>query len=165
MTEPNELLSLLADIQEPALLQSFALAPGHWLLLSLLCLLLLALAYRLWCYWRKYAAKRQAWREFQALDPADPELASKLNLLLKRLIKSYWPQHPLLSATTGDWQQHWQQHLPAGLVLPELTALLYQAPQSGQSAAQQQLYRCAKAYLQAFRPRQLAPAKGSQSNA
>lgn len=165
MTEPAELLNILADIHEPALAPGLLLAPGHWFLLSLLLLILLLLAYRLWRHWQQQAAKRQAWRELQKLDPADPQLASKVNLLLKRLLKSYSPQHPLLSASTADWQQHWQQQLPAGLTLPELAPLLYRPAPAEQGTEQQQLYQCAKAYLRAFKPRQLTAAKRSQRHA
>jgi hypothetical protein len=164
MTDQAQLLSLLADISEPSYPDTPLLAPGHWLLIAFAALCLGMLSYRLWRRWQQQAAKRQAWREFQRLDPHDQLLATQLNQLLKRLLKSYWPNHPLLSAGTADWQQHWQQCLPPDVRLPDLSVLLYQAPSQHTLADRQQLYQAARLYLQAFNANKLSPptAKGGQ---
>lgn len=157
MTDQAQLLSLLADINEPPYPDTPLLAPGHWLLIALAALGLAMLSYHLWRRWQQQAAKRQAWREFQRLDPQDELLATQLNQLLKRLLKSYWPSHPILSAGTADWQQHWQQCLPPDVRLPDLSVLLYQAPSQHSVADRQQLYHAARLYLQAFNATKLSP--------
>ncbi len=153
MTEPTQLLALLADIDEPALSESFALAPGHWLLLLLLvaaCLFALTIALR---YWRFQRPKRLARRLWQQLDATDPTMPAQLNQLLKRLLKAYAPQHPLLTADTESWQQHWQSQLSAPLQLPPLQPLLYQAPTQHNALERQQLYQCGGVFIQRFNGR------------
>ena len=120
-TEPQ---LALADIQEPVLNTFWPPAPGWWLLI-LLVILLLAYGFRFfWQRWQKALPLRQAKAELQLIK--EPQQSAELNELLKRLVRCYRPQHPVLSAPVKQWQDFLQQQLPSQ-VLPELQSLLYKS--------------------------------------
>ncbi|MGP9802606.1 DUF4381 domain-containing protein [Rheinheimera sp. NSM] len=145
-------LEQLADISEPALQLSFALAPLWWLLAALLLATIIYLL--LWAYSRRryFAAKRQAQQMLDKLW-ARPGAAVQINQLIKRVLQHYQPGHPALSLPTQQWQ-HWlaTQH---SAPLPDLTSLLYRADTD--SDATEQLYQFAKAWLAQYRGKAAIP--------
>lgn len=145
MAENHSPLSQLADISEPAINHSFALAPLYWVLLGLLVLTLLYLAIRAYQRYQYFAAKREALLLLEHVsDAAHP--AGAINTLLKRVLAQYQPGHPALSVSTAKWQQ-WlsQQH---DQPLPDLTQLLYQPGANTAATAQYQLF--ARCWLQRY---------------
>ncbi|MBZ9611698.1 DUF4381 domain-containing protein [Rheinheimera maricola] len=157
MAETQSALEQLADISEPALVSNFALAPVWWfvLVLSLAGLLYLALSY--YWRWRHLAAKREALKLLELIS-LQPDAASQINQLLKRVLRHYQPTHTALNLSGAAWQD-WlaQQHQ---LPLPDLSRLLYQAQQD--TAGNELLYQFAKAWLTAYRGE--APAPQSQQH-
>lgn len=119
-TEPQ---LALADIQEPVLHTFWPPAPGWWLLVVLV-ILLLAFGFRFfWQRWQKALPLRQAKAELRLIQ--EPKQKAELNELLKRLVRCYSPRHAVLSASVQQWQQFLQQQLPHQ-PLPDLQKLLYQ---------------------------------------
>ncbi len=120
-TEPQ---LALADIQEPVLNTFWPPAPGWWLLVTVV-ILLLAYGFRFfWKKWQKTLPLRQAKTELRLIK--EPYQSAELNELLKRLVRCYSPRHPVLSAPVKQWQDFLQQQLPQQ-TLPDLQSLLYKA--------------------------------------
>lgn len=119
-TEPQ---LVLADIQEPMLNTFWPPAPGWWLLVVAI-VLLLAYGFRFfWQRWQKALPLRQAKAELKLIQRQHH--VAELNELLKRLLHCYQPQHLVLSAPVKQWQEFLQQQLP-DQPLPDLQRLLYQ---------------------------------------
>ena len=139
-------LEQLADISEPALQLSFALAPLWWLLAALLLAAIIYLLLRAYSRRRYFAAKRQALQLLEQIS-LKPDAAAQINQLLKRVLQHYQPSHPALTLPPQQWQS-WlaQQHSKP---LPDLTRLLYQA--GSDSSANEQFYQFAKAWLSNYR--------------
>ena len=145
MAENHSPLSQLADISEPPISYSFALAPLYWVLLGFLVLTLLYLAIRAYQRYRYFAAKREALLLLEQTTAA-PHPAAAVNALLKRVLAQYQPGHPALTVSTAQWQQ-WlsQQH---DLPLPDLNQLLYQ--RSDDTAATAQYHHFARCWLERY---------------
>lgn len=146
MAEPQPALEHLADISEPPLELGFELAPIWWLVIVLVITLLTYLLWRWYRRWRFFAAKRQALQLLGQLE-LKQHPASEINLLLKRVLRHYQPEHPALGMVPADWQC-WlsSQHHCA---LPDLTALLYQPGDDKQ--ANRQFYLFAKVWLKHYK--------------
>tara|TARA_R110002126_G_scaffold10245_7_gene46461 strand:+ start:352 stop:852 length:501 start_codon:yes stop_codon:yes gene_type:complete len=146
----QQLLAQLADIAEPAYELSWQIPPGVYLLLALL---LAALSYSGWKlnhYWQQGKAKRQALSEFGQLSP---HAVAEINQLLKRVVQSYAPAHPVLTGSANQWQHFLQQQLPTE-PLPDLTMLLYNSTQ--EDATCRQFHQFAAIWLKQLRPATLA---------
>ncbi|MCC5826497.1 DUF4381 family protein [Alkalimonas sp.] len=147
MTESHPLLAELADIIETDAAPAMGIAPGWWLVLLFA---LLAAAAVVWLA----KQRRQQLQQQQGLLAARLEmqqlLASKtidpaaINQLLKRLIRHYAPNSPLLSCSTEDWQQFLQAQ-DTTLAWPDLNRLLYQP--TPDSADAKHFAECAKKWL------------------
>lgn len=145
MADNHSPLNQLADISEPAIQYSFALAPLYWLLLGLMLVTLLYLAIRAYRRHLYFAAKRDA-LQLLAQTAAAPHQAAAINALLKRVLQQYQPGHPALSVSTACWQ-HWlasQQDSP----LPDLSKLLYQGQCDAEATAQ--YYHFARRWLEHY---------------
>lgn len=146
MAANPDLLSHLADIYEPELILPWQPALGHWLVLGLALLVLGFLLWRGYRRWQADRPRRAALAELKQINWQDPSAAASVNQLLKRLVQSYLPQHPVLSSGTERWQQFLQSRLPAALPLPDLQSLLYQSPTETSEVARQQ-WRQASLYI------------------
>lgn len=153
MIANNDLLQHLADIYEPEFVTPWQPAPGHWLLLAGALLLLSAVLWQLYRRWQAGSARRAALTELKQINWQDPAAAAVINQLLKRLLRSYQPQHPMLTASTAAWQQYLRQQLPAHLPLPDLQQLLYQPTTQNTSAACQQWWHASACFIKRFRPK------------
>ena len=146
MAAEQQLLEKLVDIAEPSYQLPWQMPLGGYILLALGLSILAYVSWILRKRWQYLAAKRQAILLFSQLEP---EAASQINQLLKRVVQHYAPAHPLLSASTLQWQRFLQQQLPAQ-PLPSLTTLLYQAkPDPKQSL---QFHHFAGCWLKQLRP-------------
>lgn len=153
MTANNDLLQQLADIYEPEFVSPWQPALGHWLLLAAALLLVSALLWQLYQRWQAGGARRAALAELKQIDWQEPAAAAAINQLLKRLLRSYQPQHPMLTANTKVWQQYLQQQLPANILLPDLQQLLYQPTTQNASDACQQWWQASAYFIKRFRPK------------
>ncbi|MEN3158087.1 DUF4381 family protein [Alkalimonas sp. NCh-2] len=128
MTESHPLLAELADIIETDTAPAMGIAPGWWLVLLLA---LLAAALVVWLATkRRQQLLRQggllaAQTEMQQLVANETVDPAAINQLLKRLIRHYAPNSPLLSCNISDWQQFLQAQ-DTTVTWPDLNALLYQ---------------------------------------
>ena len=134
----NPALQQLADIQEPALLNDWYMAPIWWLLL-LLTIVLAVLAFRF--YRRRQlrlAPRRFAQASLATISLEDKDAAHQITALLKRFLLTEAPSHPALAYSGNAWQQFLMQSLSAQPQstqppLPDLLALHYQQqPDAGQ---------------------------------
>lgn len=157
MTTTNDLLQHLADIYEPELLLPWQPAVGHYVILILALLLLAALAWRGYHYWQAQAPIRSARQALQQIRWQEPAAAEHINHLLKRLLRTYHPAHPMLSAPISAWQDFLQQQLPTSLALPNLQHLLYGAPSTAETAAHQQFWLAAAYIIKHFSKKRVAP--------
>ncbi|GHG68344.1 hypothetical protein GCM10010919_17730 [Alishewanella longhuensis] len=128
MVANSDLLPHLADIYEPELIIAWQPALGHWLLLAIILIILAVLLWQGYRRWQAGQARRAALLELKQLNWQEPSSIAAINQLLKRLLQSYQPSHPLLSGDVQSWQQFLQSQLPKSLPLPELQKLLYQPP-------------------------------------
>ncbi|GGW62416.1 DUF4381 domain-containing protein [Alishewanella tabrizica] len=157
MATTNDLLQHLADIYEPELLLPWQPALGHYVIMVLALLLLALLAWRGYQYWQAQAPKRLAWQTLQQIRWQEPAAAEHINHLLKRLLRTYHPTHPMLSAPITAWQAFLQQQLPTTLPLPNLQHLLYKAPSTAETEAHQQFWLAAAYIIKHFSKKRFAP--------
>lgn len=153
MSEQPSLEAILADIIEPELLLQWQLAPGHGLVMLLVLLALTYIGYRYWQHYQSGAARRYTEQQLLQLDLQQPDAASQINQLLKRVVQHYAPAHPLLSASVDQWQAALQQL--SAQPMPDLASLLYQ-----NSATAEQLQQFRQAAVKVSRNCQ--PAKLQQ---
>lgn len=141
MAADPDLLAHLADIYEPELVIPWQMTPGYWLVLLIVLALVGIVAWLIYRHWQTTRPRRAALAELKQLNWQDPDAAAAINQLLKRLVQSYHPNHPLLSSPTQVWQQFIQQQLPDTMRLPELQGLLYQPPALITEAAKIQFWQ------------------------
>ncbi|WP_372625972.1 DUF4381 domain-containing protein [Arsukibacterium sp.] len=149
MAAKQQLREQLVDIAEPSYQLAWQIPPGVYILLTLVIIAFIYVGWLLYKRWRFLGAKRQAITLFNQLEP---EATSQINQLLKRLVKHYAPAHPMLTASTDQWQSFLQQHLPA-TPLPDLNALLYHAEVNPEH--RRQFYQFAESWLRSFAPKSL----------
>lgn len=106
--EPENLLSQLRDVEAPDPISAWALAPGWWLLIVLLFVVIAGLTYFLISYWRKNRWRRESLRclatlEHQASDYSNQQLLIEINQLLKRTLASAHNDRTCLQLTGQDW--------------------------------------------------------------
>ena len=147
MIETHPLLAELADIIETDTAPAMGIAPGWWLVL-LLALLAAALVVWLATKRRQQVLRQRgllaARTEMQKLVASESVEAAAINQLLKRLIRHYAPNSPLLSCSVSDWQ-HFLQQQDTTVAWPDLNALLYQPKPDAADA--KHFADCAKRWL------------------
>lgn len=146
MAAKQQLREQLVDIAEPSYQLAWQIPPGAYILLALA---IIAFAYGSWLLykrWRFLGAKRQA---IALLNQLEPEATSQINQLLKRVVKHYAPAHPVLTASTLQWQHFLQHYLPA-TALPDLNALLYHTEVNPEH--RRQFYQFAGSWLRSLKP-------------
>ncbi|MBV2127670.1 DUF4381 domain-containing protein [Arsukibacterium indicum] len=156
MAAKQQLLEQLVDIAEPAYQLSWQIPPGGYILIVIAIIALVYSGWRVYQRRRYLAAKRQA---IALLAKIPPSASNQINQLLKRVIKHYAPRHPVLTASTRQWQHFLQQQLP-GTPLPPLAYLLYQtsgdSDENDNSDDSQQFYNFARQWLKQLRPATIA---------
>lgn len=131
----QDVLSQMADIQEPALGNDWYLAPGWWLLAALLLVLGWLLYRRYRQYRQQQAPRHYALGLLKTLDVTAHNAPAQITGILKRWLRSQQPTHPALTYSGDAWRQFLLQTLPTKLAnndsLPDLLALHYQpSPQT-----------------------------------
>jgi hypothetical protein len=123
----------LADIQEPILANDWYMAPGWIILLGLLLLALSYVGYRYWRYVQCQKPVKFALSALAKLDLETPGSAEQITQLIKRLLLTRVPAHPAIALSGAAWQYFLITSLPKSLrstlpndPLPDLQALHYQ---------------------------------------
>ena len=145
-------LARLHDITEPPAPGLWPLAPGWWLVATLLVLLLMRGGQWVWRRWRANAYRRQALRALARCDAADPAMsvAACLSLLRHASVAIAPPQDSLV------WLEWLQARCPTLALSPRIRQLLlegaYCPPQrlSADDAAVLRTYVCR--WLQEHQP-------------
>ncbi|WP_394204069.1 DUF4381 domain-containing protein [Shewanella waksmanii] len=116
----NPALANLRDIQLPQAIHQWPIAPGYWLLLAAVVILLL------WCLrlWKKrqhkLAAKRMAIKELSQMNTDMPHLPIEVNSLIKRAVMSYLGRDSVAKLEG----QRWLDWLLAQQASPQLISLI-----------------------------------------
>jgi hypothetical protein len=106
---PQDPLAQLHPLREPQLIGWWPLAPGWWLLLALLLLVLAVTAYWLWRRYQKRAYRRQAERQLAALLSAYKDgddrtaFVASVNRLLKATALVAYPRRTVAAASGEQW--------------------------------------------------------------
>ena len=127
---PDQLSNPLADLQDihlPDPIGFWPPAPGYWLLLVLVILLIVALG--LW--WHRAhlrnAYRRAALKQLTQIEQAyrqhhnNQRLASELNQTLKQVALAVYPPHTVAGLSHEDWLQFLDQQLAADQPLFDTT--------------------------------------------
>jgi cbb3-type cytochrome oxidase subunit 3 len=162
MAAELSLLDYLEDIVEPEIILTWQPAIGHWLLLAITLLLLGFLLWRLYKNHQAGQAQRAALAALDQLNWQDPAAAAAINQLLKRLLKSYHPNHPMLVADTQNWQQFLQRLLPEQQVLPDLQILLYHSANQVDPKLREQWWHAAHTLVQRLNTKTAVPSASSK---
>lgn len=116
-TSANPALSGMQDIQLPADIGWWPLAPGWWALIVVgLLLLLIAIVWSIRAVRRRRkqaAAAKSALQMLQQLDSHDPQLAVQISALLKRTAISYGDRKQVAALTDDAWYHYLDAVLPA----------------------------------------------------
>ena len=91
-------LENLHDIVQPVPVSWWPIAPGWWILLSLLVFAVLAIAVVAWRLWRANAYRRTALRELQGTTSAD-----QMAEILKRTALAVFPRSDVASLSGAAW--------------------------------------------------------------
>ena len=106
---PQDPLSALHPLRDPALVGWWPPAPGWWLLLGLILLLLIGLALFLWRRYRRNAYRRLALRQLQAIqvqyrqDGDSSRFITAVNALLKSVALVAYPRRDVASSSGEEW--------------------------------------------------------------
>lgn len=106
---PQDPLAQLHPLREPELIGWWPLAPGWWVLIALLLLVLAATAYWLWRRYQRRAYRRQAERQLAALlstyqDDADSKaFVARVNSLLKATALVAYPRRTVAAVSGEQW--------------------------------------------------------------
>ncbi|MCH1918816.1 DUF4381 domain-containing protein [Shewanella sp. A3A] len=132
----NPALSGMQDIQLPADIGWWPLAPGWWALIVVaLLLLIIAIVWSIRVLRRRRqhaAAAKSALQMLQQLDSQDPQLAVHVSALLKRTAISYGDRQQVAALTDDAWYRYLDAVLPAAErgQFAELLANRYRRPGS-----------------------------------
>ena len=108
---PQDPLAALNPLREPELIGWWPLAPGWWLLIALLLMVLAVLAFLLWRRYQRRAYRRQALRQLDsiALDFSQTgnqrSYLESINQLLKATAISAYPRQEVAAINGEPWLQ------------------------------------------------------------
>lgn len=107
MTPPQQaLLQQLHDIHLPVALSRWDLAPGWYLILGLLILMVLGGIAWTWRWYHRGKVKRAALRllvQYEQSDKNNAEIIAAINELLKRVALVYFPREQVAALYGQDW--------------------------------------------------------------
>lgn len=92
----------LKDIIVPSTLETGSLAPGWWIVISAIVIILAIIGYVLWRYWYAGRHKRMALAQINKLK-SQPIQLDQLNQLLKRTALVYYPRETVASLSGKTW--------------------------------------------------------------
>jgi hypothetical protein len=106
---PQDPLAALHPLREPGAIGWWPLAPGWWVLIALLLLLLCAIGYFIYRRYRANAYRRQAADQLQGLHnkwlaSGDSQIfLGGMNALLKSVALEVFPRRDVASRSGADW--------------------------------------------------------------
>ena len=107
MTQAQQaLLQQLHDIHLPTGLNKWLLAPGWYVVLSIVLALLLGGLFWFWRWYQSGKSKREALRlltQYEKSNAADPETIAAINELLKRVALVYFPREQVAALYGQEW--------------------------------------------------------------
>ena len=116
-TMPNDVnasaLAQMQDIQLPDPISAFPIAPGYWLIATILIVLVLWLGKRIYKQHQYHAPRKQALTLLQSFDIDDDNFAAQVNSLLKRTALTYLPREHLAKLNGKPWFDWLDTRLPA----------------------------------------------------
>jgi hypothetical protein len=104
MNDPGSLQNL-NDIVVPAPVAWWPPAPGWYVLVAVVTLLLLWLGFRGMRRWQRNRYRREALRALDDIVRAGPAAAAALPELLKRVALSAWPRGEIAELVGADWHR------------------------------------------------------------
>ncbi|ACA87301.1 DUF4381 domain-containing protein [Shewanella woodyi] len=99
----NPALQALKDIHTPAVVESWPIAPGYWLILLVSVSTLLFTVIWLKRRIQRSAAKRAALMELERLDIHNTNICVEINTLIKRAALSYLPREDVAGLEGQAW--------------------------------------------------------------
>tara|TARA_R110000823_G_scaffold132777_7_gene261286 strand:- start:17018 stop:17494 length:477 start_codon:yes stop_codon:yes gene_type:complete len=117
---PQDALSALQPLREPANIGWWPPAPGWWMLALLILLLVTAAAWILYRHWRRRAYRRRALHQLRELRANHARHAdvirytTELNALLKRVALDAYARDDLAAASGEAWETFLNESAPDG---------------------------------------------------
>lgn len=105
-------LAQLATISTGEPVSIWPLAPGYWLIIGLVTVILLSGLYSLRRYRQKRALKRQGLRQLAIINCSTERCLQHYNALLKSLCIAYFPNCNLAHLHSDDWLAFLTKHYP-----------------------------------------------------
>jgi Domain of unknown function (DUF4381) len=108
---PTDPLEQLHPLREPALIGWWPLAPGWWLSLAILLLVLAVAAWWLYRRYQRNSYRRQGLRQLESIRQQyelkqDPGAALQaINALLKAVALRAWPRRDIAALSGDAWQE------------------------------------------------------------
>ena len=99
----NPALEALKDIHTPAIIESWPIALGYWLILLVFIGVLIFSVLWLTRRYKRSAAKRAAIMELALLDINNPNISVEINTLIKRAAISYLPREQVAGLQGQTW--------------------------------------------------------------
>jgi len=153
---PQDPLSALQPLRDPAAIGWWPPAPGWWLLALLTLLLASAIGWALYRRRRRRAYRRRAMRQLDALRARHSgnndavAFATELNALLKRVALDAYAREDLAAAAGEDWETFLNESAPDGpRFAAGFTRAIYR--NDGASLHMDSLYAAARHWLQNHR--------------
>jgi hypothetical protein len=146
---PQDPLANLQPLRDPALISWWPLAPGWWILIALLIVVLCGAGWLLYRRWQGNAYRRQALRQLHELKDADLNghaHAAQINALLKSVAIQAYDSRQVASASGSDWRTFLNTSASSDTLFgAELDRALYAKDESQFDL--QQLHRAATAWI------------------
>jgi len=116
---PQDPLAALKPLREPELIGWWPLAPGWWILIALLVLLIVFLIFKSVQYFRSTAYRRDALKELDTLHQQyqaaadDQAFLNEVNVLLKRVALQAYPREVVAASHSKAWSEFLNAQLNA----------------------------------------------------
>ncbi|BDM63861.1 hypothetical protein NFHSH190041_13130 [Shewanella sp. NFH-SH190041] len=109
----NPALAALQDIHLPEPVGLWPLAPGYWILLALLLVIVLGLIFFTVRRHKRLAARRMALALLDRLQPNQIDYATEVNTLMKRAALSYLPRTQVAALEGEPWYHLLDSAMPS----------------------------------------------------
>ena len=115
-TTPNTSASPLAqlnDIQLPDPISAMPIAPGYWIIATLIIAIAIWFTYRVYKQYQYHAPRKLALSLLNQYDINDENFATQVNSLLKRTAMTYLPRENLAKLNGQPWFDWLDSRLPS----------------------------------------------------
>ena len=113
MMKSNPALAQMKDIHTPETIGVWPLAPGYWLLLLSIIVVIVSAIWLFKYYRNSRAIKKAALAELHQLNTDEPELAIAINAILKRAAMSYRNRESIASLAGQHWYDWLDRSMPS----------------------------------------------------